>query len=161
RFEITYNHGEEVVKIMSHPSCQLAYAFHLLRLLETLFSGLALGQVPSHLGKANYLTVAIVNGVDNNACPKQGAVFADAPSFHFMFPGTSRRFERPLRNTIRLVLFCIEAREVLSNDLLSLVPLDPFGSRIPVDDHPVGVEHENGIVGDTFHQNAETAFCFL
>ena len=46
-------------------------------------------------------------------------------------------------------------------NLFSRIALDPLRSGIPVDHVSGGIEHENGVVGDAFHQKPEAAFAFL
>jgi hypothetical protein len=49
----------------------------------------------------------------------------------------------------------VEAREVLPDDLLGPVALDPFGPRVPGGDVALRVEHEDGVIEDAFHQEPE------
>src|SRR5262249_23591381 len=56
------------------------------------------------------------------------------------------------------VFLGIEAREMLTNDLLGPVLLDPFGAGIPGDDAAFGVEHEDRVVFRAFDQETERLF---
>jgi hypothetical protein len=78
---------QEIVEIMRHAAGQLAERVELLRfrqLLVHLFElelGLAaLGNVPGDLGEADEIAV-LVDWVDDDAGPEEGAVLADAPAF--------------------------------------------------------------------------------
>ena len=55
----------------------------------------------------------------------------------------------------------VEHREVLAYDLFRQVTLDALGSRVPVADAAVCGEHEDGVVGDALHQQAELLLALL
>src|SRR5205807_7828007 len=48
-----------------------------------------------------------------------------------------------------------ERREVATDDLVGLVPLDPLGAQVPRGDVTGGVEHEDGVVADALDQETE------
>ena len=50
---------------------------------------------------------------------------------------------------------------MLANDFVWGVALDALRSRIPVNNSPDRIEHEDGVVGDAFHQDAKTALRLL
>ena len=87
----------------------------LLHLLELELRLAALGDVPGDLGEADEIAV-LVDGVDDDAGPEEGAVLAHAPAFLFitaLFPGNS---QGALRLAVGAVGFGIEAGEVLPDD---------------------------------------------
>ncbi len=45
---------------------------------------------------------------------------------------------------------------MLAHDLVRAVALDAFRAGVPTDDMPLGIEHDDGIVLDAVHQQAET-----
>src|SRR5205085_2908875 len=51
-----------------------------------------------------------------------------------------------------LVVFGIEDREMLPDDLRGGIALEPFGALVPGRDVPRRVEREDGVVGDAFDQ---------
>ncbi len=63
--------------------------------------------------------------------------------------------EHPLRLACRDVLGGIEDREVLPENLVDLVALDALGAEVPGRDVAARVEHENGVVPDALHEEAE------
>jgi hypothetical protein len=44
---------------------------------------------------------------------------------------------------------------VFAEDLLAPPALDPLGTLIPADHPPLGVEHEDGVVGDAADQQPQ------
>ena len=48
-----------------------------------------------------------------------------------------------------------------AEDLLASIALDALCSGVPVDDHALGIEHVDGIVGDAFDEQSEPPFCFF
>ena len=47
---------------------------------------------------------------------------------------------------------------MFSNDLPCLVSLDALGPSIPSNDIAIGIQHENGVVADRLHEQAEAFF---
>ena len=109
---------------MGHAAGQLAERVELLRFRELLLHLLelelrlaALGNVAGDLGEADEIAV-LVDGVDDDAGPEEGAVLAHAPAFLFipaLFPGNS---QGALRLAVHAVDFGIEAGEVLPDDFV-------------------------------------------
>src|SRR5262249_29421173 len=66
-----------------------------------------------------------------------------------------RDFQLPLALAGERVLLGIEAREVLSDDLVRSVALDPLGAGVPRGDVALGIEHEDGVVLDAFDEELE------
>jgi hypothetical protein len=63
----------------------------------------------------------------------------------------SLRTRQPGRDVVGLV----EPGELLAQDLVGRVPLDPFGARVPADHPAVGVEQEDGVVLHGLDQQTE------
>ena len=143
---------------MCHAAGQLAECVELLRfrqLLVHLFEldlGLAtLGNVPGDLGEADEIAV-LVDGVDDDAGPEEGAVFSDAPAFLLvaaLFAGNVQGAERLAVGAVGLG---IEAGKVLPDDFVGRVALDPLAADIPARHDAVGIQHVQGVIGDTFNQ---------
>ncbi|MGA7854239.1 MAG: hypothetical protein WCA15_13010 [Candidatus Acidiferrales bacterium] len=55
----------------------------------------------------------------------------------------------------------VKSGKMLADDFFGAVTFNPFRSRIPADDLPAGVEHKNGIVLYTFHQQTESLFALM
>jgi hypothetical protein len=51
-----------------------------------------------------------------------------------------------------LVLRRVEAREMLSDDLVQGVALDAFGTRVPARNMSLRIEHEDGVIHDRLDQ---------
>ena len=149
---------------MRHAAGQLAECVELLRfrklllhLLELELGFAALGNVPGDLGEADELAV-LVDGVDDDAGPEEGAVLADAPAFLFiaaLFPGNSQGAQRL---AVGAVDFGIEAGEVLPDDFVGRITLDPLAADVPARDHAGRVQHVQRVVGNTFNQKSEITF---
>ena len=128
---------QEIVEIVRHAAGQLAERVELLRfrqlllhLLELELGLAALGDVAGDLGEADELAV-LVDRVDDDAGPEEGAVLADAPAFLLvaaLFPGNAQRAERL---AVGAVGFGVEAGEVLADDLVGRIALDPLAADIP------------------------------
>ena len=157
---------QEIVEIMGHAAGQLAERVELLRFRELLLHLLelelgfaALGNVPGDLGEADELAV-LVDGVDDDAGPEEGAVLADAPAFLLvaaLFPGNAQGAERL---AVGAVDFGIEAGEMLPDDFVGRVALDPLAADVPARDHAGRVQHVQRVVGNAFNQKSEITFGF-
>jgi hypothetical protein len=44
-----------------------------------------------------------------------------------------------------------------ANDLIGGIALDARGAGVPIGNDAAGIDHENGVVGDALHQQAEPA----
>ena len=126
---------------MRHAAGQLAERVELLRfrkllvhLLELELGFAALGNVPGDLGEADELAV-LVDGVDDDAGPEEGAVLADAPAFLLvaaLFPGNAQGAERL---AVGAVDFGVETGKVLPDDFVGRVTLDPLAADVPARHH--------------------------
>src|SRR5690606_13481659 len=88
------------------------------------------------------------------------AVLAHAPSLVLELAFARGGFERAVREALGLVLLGVEFREMLADDLIGRVILDPLCPEIPVGHAPVRVEHEDGVIGYPLDENAEAALAF-
>ena len=114
---------QEIVEIMGDAAGQLAERVELLQfrkllmhLLELELGLAALGNVPGDLGEADEIAV-LVDGVDDDAGPEEGAVLADAPAFLLvaaLFAGDAQGAERL---AVGAVDFGVEAGKMLPDDL--------------------------------------------
>src|SRR5262249_23746076 len=102
----------------------------------------------------------LIDRVDDDACPEERAVLADAPTFLFVAALVPRNAERACGLAVGPVGLGIEARKVLADDLLRRIALDALAADIPARDGAGRVEHVEGVVGNPFHQQSETAFTF-
>ena len=59
-----------------------------------------------------------------------------------------------------LLLFGVEAAEVLANDFARRVAVNPLRARVPVGDVAFGIEHEDRVVGDALDEQAGSAVRF-
>src|ERR1700682_1016876 len=58
------------------------------------------------------------------------------------------------------ILRQVEHSEVPAYDFPCLIALDSLSAGIPVGDDAVGIEHVNGVINDTFDQQAKSALTF-
>ena len=69
-----------------------------------------------------------------------GRLLAEAPAFRFVFSRPFRRSERDLRHALPAVVFGVKPREVLTEDFVCAITLDPLRPQVPGRHVPVGVE---------------------
>src|SRR5690606_6469223 len=119
-----------------------------------------LADVAGDLGEADE-PAALPDRVDDDAGPEAAAVLAHAPAFALVAAVLARLLQRARRDPRRAVLGRVEAREVEADDLLGGVALDALRARVPVGDDAVGVEHEEGVIGDALDEEAELALAGL
>ena len=108
-------------------------------------------------GEADEIAV-LVDGVDDDAGPEEGTILANAPAFLFipaLFPGNSQGAQRL---AVGPVDFGIEAGEVLPDDFLWRIALDPLAANIPAGDDAGRVQQVQRVVGNTFNQKSEITF---
>ncbi len=116
-----------------------------------------LGDVAGDLGKADEIAV-LVDRIDDDARPEERAVLADAPAFLFVAALFARDAECTGRFAVGAVRLCVEAREMLAEDLLGRIAFDALAADVPARDDAGGVEHVKGVVRDSFNQQTETPF---
>jgi hypothetical protein len=58
------------------------------------------------------------------------------------------------------ILLGIEFAEMLADDLCARVLMDAPSARIPVGDIAVGIEHEDGVIGDALNEQPKSPFTF-
>ena len=157
---------KKIVEIVCHAASQLAERVEFLRLRELLVHLLelelglaALGNVPGNLGEADKLAF-LIDGIDDDAGPEEGPVLADAPAFLLvaaLFSGNEQGAERL---AVRAVDFGIEAGEVLPDDFVGRIALDPLAADIPARHYAAGIQHVKRVVGNAFNQESEITFGF-
>lgn len=47
---------------------------------------------------------------------------------------------------------------MFADDFFREIELDTLGAQIPIGDRSIGIEHENGVIGDILHQKAKLLF---
>src|SRR5687767_14811386 len=83
------------------------------------------------------------------------AVRFDAPAF-LLGPAGAPRLGNLLPGFARLhVLWNVETREMLSDDLVPAVTLDPLGAGVPAGHNPFWIEQEDRVVGYALHEQPE------
>src|SRR5690349_21830261 len=110
---------------MGDAAGQLADSLHLLRLEKSLARGfqlalrlLTLGDVARDLGKADRPPFVVADGVYHHTGTKALAIFSHPPAFCEKTPFLSHGFESPGRLAPGTILFGIETREMLADDLV-------------------------------------------
>jgi hypothetical protein len=112
------------------------------------------------LAKPSKPAVVVAHRGHHDVRAECGAVLAHAPALVLEAPLGARHFQLALRLAERALLFRVEARQPLADDLVGLVAEDALGARIPAGDAAFGVEHEDGVVDDAVHHQAEAPFAF-
>src|SRR5579884_1589664 len=97
----------------------------------------------------------VVERTDEDMGDKSGAVPPHPPALEFTDARSPRFLQLRFRNAGLYVFVGEEPGEVLAYDLFGMKPLDAFRAEIPTDDAPLGVEHDDGMILDAFHQQPE------
>ncbi len=146
---------------MGDPAGQLADRLHLLRLEQGLlrpFQGLLglvlVGDVAGDLGEADQFALLVADGVDHHVGPETLAVAPHAPTLALETPVHRRLLQVAGRDAGGAVLFGVEAREVLTQDVVGLVALEALGPGVPARHVAGGVQHIDGVVVDRVDQHA-------
>src|SRR6266852_9380176 len=168
QFEATQHGHEQVVEIMGDPAGKLPDRFHFLRLHQGLARYVELplslppfSYVAGDFSVANQLSIIVPDRVDDDVGPKPAAVLADAPAFFFHSTIALDGFQHLLRLARFPIFIRVEYREVISDNFLGCVPFDAVRTKIPVRDNAFGVEHVDGVVGNTLHQQPELLLALL
>ncbi len=167
-FEASHDRHQQIVEVVGDAAGQLADRFHLLR-LEKLLAGLRqgllglqlFGDVAGDLGETQDRTVIAVDGVDDDMCPEPCAVLALSPAFLFEAAFASGGIEADLRFAALPILFGIELREVLADDLVGGISLDALGASIPIADIALRIEHVERVVRDALHEQLKLLLAAL
>src|ERR1043166_1227373 len=134
---------------MGEAAGQVTERLHLLGLPKLLLDRVPLGHIARNLGEALQRTGVVADGFDHHMGPELAAILALAPTFALVFSGPRGDRQTSLGNTGAPVRLEIETREVLPDDLGRGISLDPLRARVPVRDLTLGIEHEDGVIGDT------------
>ena len=118
-----------------------------------LVEGAAVRQVSRHLRETHQVAVATEDAADDHVGPEPAAVFAYPPALVLEAPLTGGDLQ--LLCAAAGGLGRVEAREMLSDDLVGAVALDALGADVPGADAAVHVQHEDGVVLDALHQETK------
>ena len=138
-------HEDGVVRHAFHQEAESFFAA-----AQLFFVILALRQVAGDLGEADELAICISDRCNDDVCPEQRAVLPDAPALVFERSDFRCHLELVLGQAARERFGRIEAREMLADDLVSLVPLEALGARVPRENEPLRVKHEDRVVPNAF-----------
>ena len=89
---------------------------------------------------------------DNLVAPETGPILSNPPAFTFRASRDDRGAELLFRCATTLIVGGEKHPEVLPDDLLGGIPLDPLGLPRPARDDAVGVEQEDRVVADVLDQ---------
>src|SRR6185369_6463085 len=92
---------------------------------------LALGQVPRELREPTQAARIVAHGRDGDVRPEPRAVLAHAPAFVDEAPFRRRHAQLVLRPAAFHGVLGIELAEMLPDDFLGTVALDPGGAAVP------------------------------
>ncbi len=117
---------------------------------------LAIGEVAGDLGVAPVLAVGRHQRGDDDVGPEPGAVAPHPPALGLPAPLAPWPSARPcVGHAGPPVLLGVEGRDGPADDLVGPVALEPLGADVPAGHPAVGVEQEDGVVGDAGDEQAE------
>src|SRR6185312_12270409 len=122
--------------------------FHLQQLASLFFGLFSFGQISGDFGDTDQVSIVIAERRDDDVCPEPGAVLTQAPTFFFPASFISGDTELIIRLPASDLVWWIEDRKVLPNDLLMGIALYSRGTFVPAQDVAVRVEEEDGVVDD-------------
>ena len=117
----------------------------------------AVGDVAGDLGKTAQGAGAVVLRRDHHAGPEPRAVLAAAPAFFGVIAVAGGLAQRHVR-VLRAFLGQVEQREMLADDLLLGIALDPLGAVVPTGDMARRVEGEDPVVLDPIDDQPQAFF---
>jgi hypothetical protein len=113
------------------------------------------GHVLGDLGVPAEPALGVVQGREGDLGVEAAAVLANPPAPPLVAALGGRPGEHGGRDAGGDVVRLVEPGELLAEDLLGLVSLDPFRARVPADHPAVGVEQEDRVVLDGLDQQPE------
>jgi hypothetical protein len=121
-----------------------------------LFGRAPLGQVTRNFCEADNLAVWASDGIDDDVRPKAASILPKPPPLALeaalLFCGPQRSGWKIYRS----VFDRIEAREVVADDLVCRVTLEPFRAGIPARHKAARIEHVDCVVADPLDQHPVT-----
>jgi hypothetical protein len=124
----------------------------LLTFPQRLFGFATLSEIAGDLCVAQELAFVIAQGGDDYIRPESGAVLPYAPAFILESTRVCGGSELELGESFLDELARVEDREMLADDLVRLVTLEPLGAGVPAQDHPVGIQSEDRVIADAFDE---------
>jgi hypothetical protein len=124
----------------------------LLALAHHLLGPAPLAEVASDLGEADEFPLRVAKRRDDDVGPELRSVLPNAPALILHRALSLGNLQLALRLPALLILRRIEDREVLADDLLRRITLEPLGARVPRDDVAGGIEREDGVIVDRLDQ---------
>src|SRR6185312_8285230 len=124
----------------------------------TLLRRAPLGEIARDGRKADQVAILGVECGDQHARPEAPPVAPNTPSFLLVTAGRCRDMKMLLRQIRRDRFGRVEPSERPPDDLGRLEPANALGAGIPRCDPPLRVEHVNGVIPNTFDEQAEILF---
>src|SRR6185437_14170154 len=118
----------------------------LITLPQLLFGRTSRREVARDLGEAQNFAVVTAQRRDQDVGPEAGAILSDAPSLVLDAAIRDRGGEIALGQAVGDSLARIEDREVLADDLVRTIALEPLGAGVPAQDVAVRVERKDRVV---------------
>ncbi|MNF59994.1 hypothetical protein D3C84_415960 [compost metagenome] len=140
-------HVDRIVGHALHQQAEL-----LLALLEDFLGHPAIGQVAGDLGEPQQGARRVEDRIDDHMGPEMAAVLAHLPAFALETPFTKRRVQCPLGQAGTTIVIGVETREMLTEDLGLLIPLEAPGAGIPAGNDAVRINHVDRIVDHRIDQ---------
>src|ERR1051325_7628874 len=114
--------------------------------------------VADDFGETVELARAVEEGSNQDVRPEPGSVFTDPDVLFFKLSFASRGLQHPHGPAASDLIGRVEAREMLSHNLISGVALDPLGARIPCRYETIRIDNIERGVANTFDQEAKPFF---
>ena len=107
------------------------------------------------LAIADQATHLVADRLDDEAGPERGLVAPHLPAFGSVLALIGGDMQRARRLAALPLLLGVEAAEMLADDLVRRILVDPLRAGVPVGHAPVGIEHEDRVIGDALNQQPE------
>jgi hypothetical protein len=113
---------------------------------ELEFVGAAFGEIARDLPVATQHAVLIAERGNHDVCPEPASVFADPPPLVLEPALSSGNRKLACRLAREHILGWVEDREMPPDDLLRPIPLNPLRTRVPAQDEPTLVKHQDRVI---------------
>jgi hypothetical protein len=109
---------------------------------------MACGDVSSDFGKADEVTRGLADWVDHDMRPNARSVLPNPPALLLKAAFSLSRLKRAGWETCGAILFGVEPGEMLAEDLLLGVALEPLSPAFQLLTTPMRVEHVDRVIGN-------------
>ena len=145
---------------IQHVDGVVAHALHehsepLLAVTERFLLFALRSDIARDLGEADMPALRVEDGIEDRVRPEAAAVLANAPALRLETPLGQSELQSSLRKAGFTVFGREEDREVLTDDFVGGVALEPLGAWIPRRDPAGLVEHVDRVIRDRIDEQLE------